>query len=69
MPLMVPLSKTCGIQMLAFGDQSPLHHLNGKRHFMVSLLSVGVMAGKNGRTGLLIRKEATKRYQGIKIYF
>ncbi len=66
MPLTVLLFKTCAIQMPDIEDRSLPSHRNGKRLSMVSLLSAGGMAGKNGRIGLLIRKGVTKRYMGIK---
>ena len=43
-----------------------LHHPNAKKLSMVSLLSVGVMCGRNGRFGWLIKKGVPKRYRIIK---
>ena len=68
MPPTVPLFKICDTQMPDIEDRLPLHHPNGKRHSMVSLLSVGVMAGRSGKIGLPIRKELMKRYRIMRIH-
>ena len=68
MPLTVLLFKICDTRMPDFEDRYPLHRPNGKRHSMVSLLSLGVMAGRSGRIGLPIRKGLMKRYRSMRIY-